>query len=285
MCASVLLSLLLVCSFPQTGDTTRPAINPDNIRLNVSRSSKGLQVSWQYPRPDQDERCYETQLQHNTSCHTDWQTVTLQDRDFLLESPSWGRSYTFRVRMKHINICPAPHQWSAWTPPVYWGPEAHTVSCDVEAKSPINTSTYIGTIIPLSLCFLLVCIFSQTRIRVIFLPHIPSPKHACGSLTINHSQWRGGFSVPGVDCEMVDVEIVSIQNTEEEEEAKEKEEGENAEKEKEEEGNRNEECSVFDQGLCPTDAGLQIYPSLAANGAYCSLCLWDERNASLNMVV
>ena len=98
-------------------------------------------------------------------------------------------------------------------------------------------------------------------------------------------QWRGGFSEPSVDCETVNVEIVSIQNTEEEEEEKEKEEGEKAEKEKdEEEGNRNEECSVFEQRLCPTDAGLQIYPSLAANGAYCSLCLWDKHNASLNMV-
>ena len=96
-------------------------------------------------------------------------------------------------------------------------------------------------------------------------------------------QWRGGLSEPGVDCETVDVEIVSIRNTEEEEEAKEKEEGEKAEKE-EEEGNRNEECSVLEQRLCPTDAGLHIYPSLAANGAYCSLCLWDKHNASLNMV-
>ena len=127
MCASVLLSLLLVCSFPQTGHATPPgkvylslflpvfssrviyvisawslvalpygsaswehdaskyvivptstpsAINPDTIRLNVSNSSKGLLVSWQYPRPKREPRCYESQLQHSTSCQADWQVRT-----------------------------------------------------------------------------------------------------------------------------------------------------------------------------------------------------------------
>ncbi|XP_035605024.1 cytokine receptor-like factor 2 [Oncorhynchus keta] len=272
MCTSALfawlLSMLVLCSEARKDHpkktkerripldhqkSIREAINPNNICLDLSDSSDAVFVSWRNPNRVVGDHCYESTLQYRNHCDTDWQVVVLKEFSYQVDKPDRKRRYYFRIRMRYDCLFGDLKTWSGWTPTRYWRNETETGPCATE----INAIVYVVTILPLLICFLLIVTFSQKRVRRLFLPHIPDPKHTCETLfSMDQFQWHSTFTEPSVECETVDIEIVSTAKTEEEEEAE------------REDGQAEEESTHIDPVSHLTDLGLQSYPDLEVNGTY-----------------
>ncbi|KAL0964094.1 hypothetical protein UPYG_G00318470 [Umbra pygmaea] len=221
------------------------AIDAANIKLSIKIHSDGDVVAWSNPNTEVRNNCYESQVQFRTKCEEKWQEVVMKNLSYKMNTDR-NMGYETRVRMRYecmIN----KHSWSPWSATMYWRNE--TGSCSTK----VSTKVIFGTILPLVLCFLLIVTFSQKRIRRHFIPQIPEPKHPNESyFHLDQSHWPNTFTFPCVECDMVDIEIVSKAKSEEEDEAKVKMEVEA------------KECTHID----PFGRLTKCYPDLELNGAY-----------------
>uniref|UniRef100_A0AAY5L768 Fibronectin type-III domain-containing protein n=1 Tax=Esox lucius TaxID=8010 RepID=A0AAY5L768_ESOLU len=249
MCTSALftwlLSTLLLCS-----EAYRKAIDPDNIILNISESSDGVQVKWRNPTKGVVGLCYESKLQYKTHCEVEWKELVLRGFNYRIVTDRM-RGYELRMQMRYSCLVDYPQLWSPWTPSTFWRNE--TGSCSTKEYS---AQVYVGTILPLIICFMLIFAFQQKRIRQFFLPHIPDPKHINESyVSMDHPYWLSTFTLPSVECEMVSIETLSsLKNENEDEEEIEREE------------KKAEESTFIDQSAHQKD--IQRYTNLEFNGPY-----------------
>ncbi|KAJ8012492.1 hypothetical protein DPEC_G00043380 [Dallia pectoralis] len=259
MCISALFTwlLLMLPLYSKARRYYTEAINPDDIRLNISESAEGVKVNWRKPK-GKAGHCFESRLQYKTHC-IEWKEQLLKDFSYLVR-PGIKSGYEFRVQMRYTCLVNDPQNWSTWTPSTYW--RNVTDSCSTKEYTWINANVYVGTILTIITCFLLLVAFQQKRFRQLFLPQIPDPKHISGSyFSMDHLNGPSTFTSPITECEIVYIEILSsVKNENGDEEVREEKDA--------------EESTVIDP--CAYLKDINLYTNQEVNAAYSCVCSCDE---------
>ncbi|CAL8267374.1 unnamed protein product [Lota lota] len=206
-----LLSVLLLWALTKQSEAKFRAIKIENIGANISATPEGLRLTWRNPNEDKAPHCYESFVRVKTTCATSWENATVHKFFYVLKT-SRHKEYQFQIRMRYHMYCEPSrlNTWTSWTQTLSLGNANDTGSCMREEPPPQPITTlYIVILLPLLLCFLLLCSLTHERVRRYFLPIIPDPKHRLdGLFKMEMSQH---CTDPEMECEIetVDIEIVN----------------------------------------------------------------------------